>query len=90
MKRVICIVVVLAAILMMLSGCAGWQRTKKSFASDISGGLHRTLTVYDYNGNEIRSWTGKIDVDNMEDRTVFDMDGKRTVIRGGIIIIQED
>lgn len=90
MKRAICIVVVLAAILMMLSGCASWQRNKKSFVSDISGGLHRTLTVYDYNGNEIRSWTGKIDVDNMEDRTVFDMDGKRTVIRGGIIIIQED
>lgn len=90
MKRAICIVVVLAAILMMLSGCASWQRSKKSFVSDISGGLHRTLTVYDYNGNEIRSWTGKIDVDNMEDRTVFDMDGKRTVIRGGIIIIQED
>ena len=75
---------------MTLSGCAGISRGLKSLGSDISGGLQRTVTVYDYNGNEVKSWSGKIDADNMEDRTVFDLDGKRTIIRGGIVIIQED
>lgn len=90
MKRILLITAILVALLLMLSGCAGMSRAFKSIGSDISGGLHRTVTVYDYSGNEVRSWSGKIDVDNTEDRTVFDLDGKRTIIRGGIVIIQED
>ena len=90
MKKILLIIALLAALLMTLSGCAGISRGLKSLGSDISGGLQRTVTVYDYNGNEVKSWSGKIDADNMEDRTVFDLDGKRTIIRGGIVIIQED
>lgn len=89
-KRLIVAALLVAVLCITISGCAGLSRSFKSIGSDISGGLQRTVTVYDYNGKKIKSWTGKIDADNTEDRTVFDLDGKRTIIRGGIVIIQED
>lgn len=89
-QKIMIFVLVLAATLSLLCGCASWERAKKTVSSDISGGVQRTLTVYDYNGQEIRSWTGKMDVSNENERTMFDLDGKRTIIRGGIIVIQED
>lgn len=90
MKKRICLILTSVMMLTMLSGCAGLSRGIKSIGSDISGGLQRTVTLYDYDGKEIKSWSGKIDADNTQDRTVFDLDGKRTIIRGGIVIIQED
>lgn len=90
MKKRICLILVSVMMLAALSGCAGLSRGIKSIGSDISGGLQRTVTLYDYDGKEIKSWSGKIDADNTQDRTVFDLDGKRTIIRGGIVIIQED
>ena len=71
---------------------ASFQRTLKSISSEYSGGLQRTVTVYDYNGNVLETYEGKIDVeDNSNDGKVkFDLDGKRTIIYGGIVIVQEE
>lgn len=67
------------------------RRWFKDISSDYSGGLSRTVTVYDYNGNVIESYSGKFDVEYKSDGTVkFDIDGKRTIITGGIIINQEE
>ena len=33
----------------------GFRRNIKTFFSSQSGGINRTLTVYDYNGNPIKS-----------------------------------
>lgn len=90
MKRMICAAIMIVAFISILSGCASWERGMKSIGSDLSGGVNRTLTVYDYNGEAIQTWTGKMDVSNENDRTMFDMDGKRTIIRGGIIVVQEN
>lgn len=90
MKRMICAAIMIVAFISILSGCASWERGMKSISSDLSGGVNRTLTVYDYNGEAIQTWTGKMDVSNENDRTMFDMDGKRTIIRGGIIVVQEN
>lgn len=90
MKRMICAAIMIVVFISMLSGCASWERGMKSISSDLSGGVNRTLTVYDYNGEAIQTWTGKMDVSNENDRTMFDMDGKRTIIRGGIIVVQEN
>lgn len=69
---------------------ASIQRKIKSWRSEIDGGLKRTVTVYDYNGKEIRHWTGKFDVSESESETYFDdEDGKRVVIHGGIVINEE-
>lgn len=89
MKKIIAIILVLI-ITLGLCGCSSLRRSWKSFSSDMTGGLNRTITVYDYNGSEIKSWTGKIDTSESADEVFFDLDGKRTIIHGGIVIIQED
>lgn len=89
MKKIIALALILVTIF-MLTGCASIQRDMKTISSDWSGGLNRTVTVYDYNGNPIQSWTGKIDISESDNETWFDLNGKRTIIQGGIIIIQED
>lgn len=65
------------------------KRAKKTEKSNLNGGISRTFTVYDYNGNQINSWTGTFDVTASEHETYFDIDGKRVVIHGGIVINEE-
>ena len=74
-----------------LSGCtAKWDREMKSTVSNWTGGLNRTVTVYDYNGQEIKSWTGKFDVTEDDNEVYFDDEnGKRVIIQGGIVINEE-
>lgn len=50
MKKKIAVFALLAAMMLSLAGCASWNRELKSFESDISGGLNRTVTVYSYDG----------------------------------------
>lgn len=70
---------------------ASVQRTFKNIESEYSNGLDRVVTVYDYNGNEITSYEGKIDVENSDSdgKVKFDLNGKRTIIYGGIVVVQE-
>lgn len=87
-KRIVAIVMCLILVL-SLTGCASWQRAMKSFGSDISGGLDRTVTVYSYNGEILGQWSGKFDVSETNTETFFDLNGKRVIIQGGIIINEE-
>jgi len=68
---------------------ASWQRTLKSVASEYGGGLNRTVTLYDYNGNVLDEWSGQFDVTNSETEVYFDLDGKRVIIHGGIVVNEE-
>lgn len=94
-RKIIIFVVIIVAILiiaavLMLNG-ANFQRGLKSFKSNYSGGLDRTITVYDYNGNVIKSWSGKFDVQESETRVFFDDEnGKRVIIYNGIVINEEN
>ena len=74
-----------------LTGCASMEREFKDFSSEMSGGLDRTLVVYDYNGDVLKEYEGKMDiqVSPSNDKVLFDLDGKRHIIRGGIVIIDE-
>lgn len=78
--------------LVSLSGrSAKWDREMKSTVSNWTGGLNRTVTVYDYNGQEIKSWTGKFDVTEDDNEVYFDDEnGKRVIIQGGIVINEEN
>lgn len=81
----------LAAAALALTACtAAQKRDLKTMSSDWSGGLDRTVTLYDYNGNEIRSWSGKFDVSDNDQETYFDINGKRVIIKGGIVVNEEN
>ena len=86
------IVVGVVSIVMALSmvGCSSTSREIKSTVSDWTGGLDRTVTVYDYNGEAIKSWTGHFDVSESENEVYFDLNGKRVIIHGGIVINEEN
>lgn len=75
----------------LLAGCTeASKRGWKSAVSDFSGGIDRTVTVYDYDGDEIKHWTGKFDVSDSENEVYFDLNGKRVIIHGGIVIDEEN
>ena len=74
-----------------LSGCSSCSRAVKSASSDISGGINRTVTLYDNTGKEIRSWHGKFDIESNDQEIFFDdAQGKRVIIQGGIVVSEED
>lgn len=74
-----------------MTGCASCSRTLKSFGSDLDGGLDRTVTLYDYNGNVLDSWSGKFDLSSSEKEIYFDdQNGKRVIIHGGIVVAEEN
>lgn len=90
-KNHIILAIVVLTIVCTLTACGeAWKRQVKSFESNYGGGLDRTITVYDYNGNELRTWSGKFDISEDTDVVSFDLDGKRIVIKGGITIIEEN
>lgn len=73
-----------------LAGCSTFSRNVKSATSDINGGLNRTVTLYDNTGNEIKSWHGKIDLESNDQEVFFDLNGKRVIIQGGVVVSEED
>jgi len=76
---------------LVLSGCSeSLKREAKTITSEYTGGLNRTVTVYDYNGKKIDSWIGKFDVTESDSEVSFDIDGKRVIIQGGIVINEEN
>ena len=83
----ICIVLVL--VVGTIQGCASCERSVKSMQSNIAG-LERTVILYDYNGGVIDSWHGQIDIDESDQEILFDLDGKRTIIQRGIVVVQEE
>jgi len=91
-----CFLLILSAIVSITIICslgyyfsASFRRTIKSNISNWTGGLERTLTLYDYEGKVIRTWSGKFDISNSEEEVLFDLDNKRVIIHGGIVVVEE-
>lgn len=82
-------ITVAAALGIVLGGCASCARAQKSWESNLSGGLERKVTLYSTTGEVVDAWEGKIDLSASEDEIFFDLNGKRTVIHGGIVVVQE-
>lgn len=92
MKKIfLALTLVAIAGLTMISCSESQQRELKTIKSDWTGGLNRTVTVYDYNGQKIKSWSGQFDVNETDRNSVYfdTADGKRVIISGGIIINEE-
>lgn len=67
------------------------QRMLKTISSDVTGGIERTVEVYDQQGNLIKTYEGKLDVETNDygNKVLFDLDGKRTIIYNATVIVQE-
>lgn len=84
--------VVVALILTVIHfNTAEGARALKSWQSNTSGGLERRVEVFDQQGNLIRTYEGKLDVQGNEfgNKVLFDLNGKRTVIYNGTVIVEE-
>lgn len=83
--------VVTCVIVLLLTSCTETnKRAWKTTYSSWTGGLDRTVTVYSYDGMPIKSWSGRFDISESDQEMYFDIDGKRVVIQGGIIISEEN
>ena len=88
MKKIIIAIAIMAT---MLTGCASFERSIKDLESDFSGGLDRTLTVYNANGDVLKTYKGKIDLASTEGGIVkFDLDGKRIMYYNCYVEVIED
>lgn len=76
-----------------LTGCASFERWGKDVSSDFSGGLDRTVEVYDYAGNLLKIYEGQIDLatttEGESGKVKFDLNGKRYIIYNAIVIVEE-
>ena len=89
MKKAL-IAAVITVLAINVTGCTGSQeRGIKNIKSNWTGGLNRTITLYDYNGKAVRTWEGKIDMSESVNETDFIVNGKRVIIHGGIVVAEE-
>lgn len=87
-------IAIIAITISMLLGtsCASLGRAGKDIQSDFSGGLERTLTVYNANGEVLKTYKGKIDLASTEGGIVkFDLNGQRIMYYNCYVeVIEED
>ena len=78
------IMISVAVIIIMLfyyNFTASGKRAYKTQKSELQNGIDRTVTVYDMEGDIIKTYSGKFDVTYDSDRILFDDEqGKRHVI----------
>lgn len=80
MKKKILISCLTLGLSFMCAGCASWDRFKVDVKSDVGGGLERTINVYTADGELMKTYSGKIDLEMTNGGYVkFDLDGKRYI-----------
>lgn len=98
LKKIIFAVFAVAVLFSVCSCTESFDRAIKDLESDYGGGLYRKVTLYDYNGSEVKSWEGKFDTQMGDQSGVsyveFDMSDStgrkhRVIIHGGIIVNEE-
>lgn len=92
MKKIFSLLTVafISIISVFLTSCESCQRELHTIQSDFTGGLHRKVTLLDYNGDTLKVWEGKFDVQFTDRNSAYwDMNGKRVMISGGIIVNEE-
>ena len=102
-SKVIGIIIEIVVIASMIIGCGVYnthtesgKRHLKSWESETSGGINRTVTVFDIEGDELAKYTGKFDIEESSQEGVvkikFDCEGKRHIIyaQTGTVLIDEN
>ena len=94
MKDIFLALAIAAVACLAMVSCTNQQEQKVADNTNVAlvKKYKHTVTVYDYNGNEIKSWSVKNDVRQYQstgNSIHFDTeDGKRVRINGGIIICE--
>lgn len=90
MNKKIIIIALVCILLLTIVGCQSWQRSIKDFGSSVTG-LNRVVQVYSHDGNLIKEYEGRIDIEVNEygNKVKFDLDGKRVIINNAIVITEE-
>lgn len=80
--RIIALICLAAFALMMCACSESCGRSCKDWQSDYNGGLHRTVKVYDINGELVAEYTGKFDIETDNETYILwdDELGKRHII----------
>lgn len=66
------------------------REQKKDWDSNYNGGLKRTISVYSYDGNLLKKYSGKCDIEeNESNKVLFDINGKRVIIYNAVVIAEE-
>ena len=74
-------VILLFCFLFYYNCTAGGKRAYKTQESNLSNGIYREVTVYDMEGDIIKTYSGKFDITYDNDRILFDDEkGKRHII----------
>ena len=102
-QKIIVFMVEVVLMVALIFGCAAYntktesgKRHMKSWESETTGGIDRTITVYDIEGEEIAKYQGKFDIEESSQEGVvkikFDCDGKRHIIyaQTGTVLIDEN
>lgn len=102
-QKAIVVLIELFLVIGMVVGCGAYRtntesgkRGLKSWKSETSGGIDRTVTVYDVKGKELAKYTGRFDVEESSQEGVvkikFDCKGKRHIIyaQTGTVLIDEN
>lgn len=70
----------------------GGKRALKTQDSELNGGITRQVLVYDMDGDLIKSYTGKFDIEYSDERIMFDDEnGDRHIIyfKSGTVVVDE-
>lgn len=81
--------VLILAYFIVGTSCSSCSRTCKSCVSEYGDGLCRVVNVYDYQGDKIASYEGKIDVEENDSKVLFDLDGKRYIYYNCLVEVIE-
>lgn len=75
-KAIICLGLIAV---LMLGGCASFERAGKSLDSELQGGLPRVIKVYNADGTLMAEYKGRIDIRTAEggSEVLFEYKGKR-------------
>ncbi len=88
-KQVFKFLLILAMLLFFTFGCTEKQRKEiKHIKSDLIG-LKRTVTLYDNNGNVIKTWKGRFKIEVQGCFISFIDDNGKEVKLSGTIVVQE-
>ena len=82
-KHRIIVMLCLALVSLALCSCSeSCARSCKDMQSDYNGGLHRTVKVYDINGELVAEYSGKFDIETDHETYILwdDEMGKRHII----------
>lgn len=101
--KIVAIVVEISLFVSLVVGCAAYnthtesgKRHVKTWESETSGGINRTVTVYDIQGEEVAKYSGRFDIEESSQEGVvkikFDNNGKRHIIyaQTGTVLIDEN